>query len=614
MTDPIPEISDLIPDSQLIEDVNALARYVWSKHLNVFAEECFPQHLTVKMPAYHEKIYSALASIVLTPPSPPKALEIMTYPSSTSLTVSDFPMMKDHISDEIKNEEKLDIENLYWSEVSSGHGDGAMMEDNIVDRNVEGSGDVVVVEPREFGKSTKAMIYVMWTILNKYKKFIIYISKSFDHAVKLVGPIKREFESNEMLREVYGDLMAEKWTESEMEFSNGSKLLALGRGQTVRGLKFLNWRPDLVVLDDIEDDDSVNNSDLRLKLQEWLDKQVLPGVDSRSGNVSVFGTILHPDSLLANISSGKNRLEKYKGFRALFFKALENDRSIWEEKFSTAQLLEEKRKDPYAFAQERMNEPIPLGAGMFKREYFKYFTLEDGDIMVGDRRLKLSDCNLYMTCDIAMTTKEYSDYTVLLVSAVSPQNQIYFLEYTRQRWEDPDKIIDEMFRLHSKYPGIHASGVEEVAAQRWLIVNLRKEMEKRDYFFSVRGLKADKDKLRRISQLQPRFENGSVFLRNFMTEMEEEFLLFPKSPKDDVMDAAAYLLQLAKPGDLEELPVGNRKRPGYKFLVDGEEVIEKLRTRGKNTGVFKEYQTDETFDPYVPDDFELAMLRTMEDI
>ena len=565
---------EAIDESQLIEDVNACARYVWAEHLNIFAEECFPQHLTLSMPGYHADIYRALSSLILDPITPPKAFENTISPAPKSLQFSNFPMVKDHKKD-----------------------------DGIRYRNS------VVVEPREFGKSTKAMIYVMWNIVNSYKKFILYISKSFDHAVKLVGPIKREFESNEMIGDVYGNLCADKWTESEMEFSNGSKLLAVGRGQTVRGLKFLNWRPDLVVLDDIEDDESVNNSELRLKLHEWLDKQVIPGVDSRRGNISVFGTILHPDSLLSNISTSRNRLEKYQSFKTLFFKALdENEKSIWEEKFSTFNLLEEKRKDPYSFAQERMNEPIPLGSGMFKKEYFRYFTLEDGYIFEGGRRIKLSDCNLYLTCDIAMTTREYSDYTVLLVSAVSPKNQIFFLEYTRARWEDPDKIIAEMFRLNSKY-NIKVNGVEEVAAQRWLIVNLRKEMERKNHFFSLVGLKADKDKLRRISQLQPRFENGSVFLRNTMSEFEEELLLFPKAAHDDISDAAAYLIQLARPGEPEEEPKTLRDRPAYRFSVDGDEVLKRLMTRTEPKGIFKEYKNGDDFDPYKEDSFEDAIIR-----
>ncbi len=465
----------------------------------------------------------------------------------------------------------------------------------------------VVVEPREFGKSTKAMIYVMWALIHRHKKFVLYISKSHDHAVKLVGPIKREFEANEMLRDVYGDLRADKWTEGEMEFSNGSKLLAVGRGQTVRGLKYLNHRPDLVILDDIEDDESVENKELRLKLHEWLDKQVIPGVDSKKGTVSAFGTILHPVSLLAEISAKQNRAEKYANFLPLFYGALDaNDESIWEEKFSTEQLLAERKRDFYTFAQERMNQPIPIGSGMFKREYFKYFTERDGIITLEDgTSVSLANCNIYMTCDIAMTQKEYSDYTVLLITAVSPKNHMFVLDYTRERWEDPDRIIAEMFRLHKKYPQIRFVGVEEVAAQRWLIVNLRKEMDRLGYYdFAVRGLKADKDKVRRISQLQPRFENHSVHIKAHMNELEEELMLFPKSAHDDVSDALAYVLQLAQPGEAtdEEASAVRAKREPYRFSISGEQVLKGFAERGKATGIFKEYTTREDFDPYREED------------
>ena len=624
MTNATPQTLDEVSNEELLEVLRSLALEKCAHNLERFASSFFSSHLTITMPRYHADIYRALSSLIDTPPAtPPEKLEIVNRPSPKSLQFSKVPdsscnNLIDNASNVniLKQSRKSDSNSKVSERNSHNNIDESSSAQKADNAEVseesgvaEGREEIkaafrnsVVVEPREFGKSTKAMIFVMWALIHRHKKFVLYISKSHDHAVKLVGPIKREFEANEMLRDIYGDQRADKWTEGEMEFQNGSKLLAVGRGQTVRGLKYLNHRPDLVILDDIEDDESVNNKELRLKLHEWLDKQVIPGVDSKRGTVSAFGTILHPSSLLAELSASENRNEKYANFLSLFYGALDsNDRSIWEEKFSTEQLLIERKRDFYTFAQERMNQPIPIGSGMFKRDYFKYFKESDGSLILGDgTSISLTNCNLYMTCDIAMTTKEYSDYTVLLVTAVSPSNHLFVLDYTRERWEDPDKIIAEMFRLHRKYPQIRFVGVEEVQAQRWLIVNLRKEMERRGYFeFSVRGLKADKDKLRRISQLQPRFENGSVHIKAHMSELEEELMLFPKSAHDDVSDALAYVLQLAQPGEAKEEETERRhKREPYKFSISGEEVLKRLENRGKPTGIFKEYAPREDFDPY----------------
>lgn len=574
-----------------------------------FARYFFKSHLTIAMPRYHERIYTALQALIGPPATPPRALEMVNGPPPKSLAISKVSKRNDNNLHDESSTPRTDetLDNAGEAEAPSLAPTRAEIKQ--IFRNS------VVVEPREFGKSTKAMIFVMWALMFKHKKFVLYISKSHDHAVKLIGPIKREFESNEDILDTFGDLRGEKWTEGEMDFKFGGKLLAIGRGQTVRGLKFLNWRPDLVILDDIEDDKEVENKELRLANHEWLDKQVMPGVDSKSGNIAAFGTILHPDSLLSHISRSENRLEKYANFNSLFFSALDaNDRSIWEEKFTTEQLHAERKRDYMAFAQERMNQPIPIGSGMFKKDYFRYFTLKDDTIYIDGREIALSSCNLYLTCDIAITKKEYSDYTVLLVSAVSPDNEIFVLDYTRERWEDPSDIMKEMFRLNAKYPGIITNGVEEVAAQRWLIVNLRKEMKARNKFFSITPLKADKEKVRRISQLQPRFENGAVYLKAHMSELEEELLLFPKSAHDDVSDALAYVLQIARPGEkVEEVQKKRGVREPYKFSISGEEVLRRLHERTKPQGIFKEYAVNDDYDPYEGNEFDEATVNKWED-
>lgn len=637
-----------IPDHELIDDFKFLAQLTWEKDLATFAQDGFPSHLRLMMPAYHHTIYTALqqllnagynnshshnqASVKLNNKeinagvgaepergagTPPGEFGEGISPTQKSLTKS-----KNRASKSSKKIVKAESSSQLTKYTSNNQpserednqrGSSTEVTEGATQTITSGNKNLAIVEPREFGKSTKAMVFVMSGLLNRRKKFILYISKSYEHAVKLVGPIKAEFESNEDLQMVYGNVRGNKWTEGEMEFkfADGSaKLLAVGRGQSVRGLKYLNWRPDLIILDDIEDDKEVENNELRQELQMWLDRQVMPGVDSASGNIVAFGTILHPDSLLANLVKPKDRLLKYSTFDTLFFGALDSDdKSIWEEKFSTSRLLEERRLDPFKFAQERMNQPIPLGSGMFKSSYFKYFTIEEDGLHQGERVIPITDCNLYLTCDIAMTEKSYSDYTVLMITAVSPDNEFFVLEYTRQKWEDPDKILDELFRLNAKYPDIKMNGIEAVAAQKWLIVNLKKEMKRRNVM-TIRfcELKADTDKLRRISQLQPRFAADGIFIRNHMGTLEEELLLFPKSPHDDLSDALAYVPYLAKPGEKVE-PIRSRIRPTYTFSVDADTVLTQLMEKGKAKGALKEYANTDKDDEFNQDEFEEVMIQ-----
>lgn len=406
--------------------------------------------------------------------------------------------------------------------------------------------NVSVVMPREFGKSTIMMTTCLWALLFGFKKLIIYISKSYETAVRLTAPIKKELEGNGLLKACFGNQVSGKWSEGEFELTNGAKVVALGRGQPIRGMKHINYRPDLIILDDIEDDEEVNSQDQRMKVMEWFDKQVIKAVDSNLGTIIPVGTILHPDSLLSNITTKKDKLEKYTIFTPIVYKALVDGSSIWETKFPTPKLLEERRLDFYTFAQERMNEPVPVGTGWFKKEHFKYYHLDDKYIVRDNgTKLFLSDCNIYVTVDLAVTERTYSDYTVLMATAVSSLNEWFVIEYTRNKWSDPDKVIDEIFRLHSKYEP-NMIGIEAVSFQKWLIKNMQKEMKKRNIFPHLCELKADKEKTRRISSIQPRFAQGLVYFRNTMIDLEEELVIFPKSPHDDLSDALAYVGQIAQ--------------------------------------------------------------------
>ena len=71
-----------------------------------------------------------------------------------------------------------------------------------------------------------------------------------------------------------------------------------------------------------------------------------------------------------------------------------------------------------------------------------------------------------------------------------------------------------------------------------------KEMPRRDCFFAVKELEAEKQKELRIKGLQPRFRAKTIWLpesASWLTEMESELLRFPKGLHDDLIDSMAYI-------------------------------------------------------------------------
>ena len=139
-------------------------------------------------------------------------------------------------------------------------------------------------------------------------------------------------------------------------------------------------RPDLVVLDDIEDEELVRSESRRLDLEIWFNGAVMPTIEPTTGQIIIVGTILHMDSLL-NRMVAQNL---YPEFETKIYSAINEDtnEALWPERFSL-QDLEKKKEDAIArgqlpqFYMEYQNNPIPQEAAEFKHEYLNYYKLED---------------------------------------------------------------------------------------------------------------------------------------------------------------------------------------------------------------------------------------------
>lgn len=392
-----------------------------------------------------------------------------------------------------------------------------------------------IVAPRNHSKSTLiSLAFALHQALFKKSKFIVIISDTATQAEMFLDTIKSELENNDILKYLFGDLRGDKWTTDDIELSIGVKILARGAKAKIRGLKWGNLRPDLIICDDMENDEMVKNQDRRKDFKIWFYSAVIPAL-ATYGRVIVIGTILHYDSLL-------NVLSRDSNWNRLFYQAIMKGKALWWQKFTLERILEIKEEYKAqglldAFQTEYMNEPISDENAIFKKQYFKYYS--DNDVFT-DLLSK------FITVDLAISEKESADYTVILVSGIDNKNNIYVLEYERDRFT-PIETIEHIFRLAKKW-GIMFIGIESVAYQRSLIWFLEEEMRRRNEFYVVQELKADTDKERRIRGLQPRYAVGTIFHKPQMTGLEEELLLFPKAPHDDIADALAYVPQIAFPG------------------------------------------------------------------
>lgn len=312
---------------------------------------------------------------------------------------------------------------------------------------------------------------------------------------------------------------------------------AYGKGSSIRGLLHGETRPKLIIIDDPQDLEDMGSESVLEKDYNWfLSDVVFLGKKSR---IFMIGNNLGEACLIERVINNK----EYLGFEAKRIPILEEGKSSWPGKY-TEEFIEkerityEKLGKVDIWYRERMCQSMDPDSQIFKEEYFRKFRWKD---------LKLSDLNIFMAVDLAISQSKRADYTSMIVVGVSKENHWFILDCSYGRF-DPTQTIDEIFRMMGKWSP-QKMGIEKVAYQAALHHFLEKAMPERNMFFTISPLQAQRKKEERIAALQPRFSAGAVWVPEdagaWWAELKGEMLAFPNGVHDDLLDSLAYIEQLA---------------------------------------------------------------------
>lgn len=363
----------------------------------------------------------------------------------------------------------------------------------LVDRSERFAG----AAPREHAKSTVVgFAKPIHSIVYNLRRFIILIRDSNDVARQALDDIRQELESNERILEDFGDLIgSRKWAEDEFVTSNGVKVLGRGRGQTMRGLRYKQHRPDLVIADDLEDDESVDSRVQRDKLERWILRAVL-GAIGPAGSFFMIGTVIHHDSVLVRF------LKRSNVFQTRVWRAVQdNGKPLWPARWPLKR-LEAKKLELGArhFATEFMNDPANEEDAIFSPSGWRRF--EDADV-AGVRMDKVA------AIDPAIGLKQKNDDTGLAV--VGGNDGRYYVMKLRLKKLKIQQQVDLVFATCREEPGLLKFGFETVAYQDALKQLVEEESRKLN--LQVPAVAVDdisSDKIRRIGRLAPLVEQGLI--------------------------------------------------------------------------------------------------------
>lgn len=403
-----------------------------------------------------------------------------------------------------------------------------------------------VMMPRGFSKTTLFNAIIIFCICFKIVEYILYISETGPHAEQQLQNIKNELESNEGLTELFGDLApdrndVEKWTGKDIQTLTGVRVQALGRGGQVRGKNFQAKRPDLILGDDLEDEESVATDEQRKKVRNWFYGSVRPALPKRRGRIFLLGTMLHSESLMMAVARDREWVT------VRFGAMLDDGSALWPVMMTEAEWLKER-------------ETFKI-QGLLSRFYMEYqssihvdpasrkFAPENWKVVPRERQDFVS---VAVAIDPAISEKRGSDASVIAVAGMTRQGQIHVLDMWSKVGANPREQVDNFFRLHFlHFADLH--GVEAVAYQAALIHLLTEEMARKSQvygnraYFGVKPITHGQRKVERIEGiLVPRYASGYITHQRRFQELESEALDWPNGKRDH-LDALAMAVSLLDP-------------------------------------------------------------------
>ena len=425
-----------------------------------------------------------------------------------------------------------------------------------------GKRKIAIAAPRGIGKTSIARAVAMRAILFRLSSFIVYISNSATSAEMQTENMKRDLTTNKLVRQFFGNIKDAIHAEYDIDESFSKKswtaygntfVLPRGAGQQVRGLNWANHRPELVIIDDLEDKQEIQSLENRKKIKEWFHSDLMKTEDRyNKGCIFIYiDTIKHEDSLLVDLMESPEWASIQLSICDDNYKSL--DPNYMTDAEVMAEVEEHRRLGTLdTFYMERRNIPIATEDAIFKQGYFKYFE-DHGDKLVikSDIEETLEEIRssrlLHVTIvDPAKTTKLQSAESSIQTIAIDRQSRKIFNRYITSERFYPDQLYDEMFRQVVMFKSF-VLGYEVTGLNEFIIQPVESECRVRGIHPILLELTAkrgvhEKGKIERIRTLAPLYKLGYVYHNKANSgPLEAQLLSFPRSKLWDVMDGFAYI-------------------------------------------------------------------------
>jgi predicted phage terminase large subunit-like protein len=391
--------------------------------------------------------------------------------------------------------------------------------------------NAVITAFRGSGKSTvMTLSYVVWSILGlQQKKYIVLIGQTQQQSRRIIENIRREFEANDLLVSDFGPFIEQnyEWSLNSLSIPQfGARIDGYSSGESIRGIRHGEFRPQVIIADDVEDLQSVRTKENRDKTYDWFTGDIL-GLGDKETKTILIGNHLHLDSL---IERRKKDIIGKENTEILRIPLLEDDgKCNWLGKYPTKKDIESEHK--------RVGNEIA-----WQRE-FLLNTVSDFDQVVFPEWIHHYDglpekekwSQVAVGVDVAISSKESSDKTAMVTLVgchIEDELYIYVLPNPVNKHLDFPETVNQIRSLRNINGQESMFYVESVAYQQSLVQTLEHEA------IAVEGVKVTVDKRSRLAVISTWIKEGRIlFPKEGCEDLIDQILNLGIERYDDLVDA-----------------------------------------------------------------------------
>ena len=382
-------------------------------------------------------------------------------------------------------------------------------------------------------------------------KLIILVSRTQDHAIKLLGSIRDILDYSANFRRIYGywgKYSSIEWNQAQVKLKDGTMIICKGIGQQIRGIKVGNQRPTLIIADDLQDESNTKTSEVMTGDMKWFLQAASYALDPIRGRIVNIATPQHQLCI-------SEQLKGADGWTNLHYAPVwedDNKVALWDAWVPVSKLQgwydeADSLNRKSIFFREILCQIVADEEQLFKEDDLRYYTghfeltpSHDGILHVTSMDKEPCDkhipINVFTGIDPASSMAARADYSVTFNLGIDKSMNRWILPYWRKHANPLEHSVQIVDNFKTYRPEI--TRVESIAYQEMLRQTVKALSEQQNLFIPGLEIKETprQKKSDRLTGLQAIPAQRKLFIMENMTEFIQEALLYPRGKHDDLLD------------------------------------------------------------------------------